>query len=268
LYVLDVAPPPEIRAWRPSVDGIAEVFHAYFPAHAYPSHTHDTWTLLIVDDGVVQYDLDRHEHGALRSLVTLLPPHVSHDGRSASAYGFRKRVIYLDGAQFGADLIGAAVDHPGVADPVLRDRVARLNDALVAPGDEFEAAGRLALITDRLRGRLGSRPEPAGGRDRSVANRLREMLDANVVDGLSLDVAARVLQAHPTHLVRAFSREYGVPPHQYLTGRRLDRARRHLLSGASVADVAVACGFYDQSHLARHFKKMLGIAPMAYARSV
>ncbi|HEY2795582.1 MAG TPA: AraC family transcriptional regulator [Micromonosporaceae bacterium] len=263
-----MAPQPEIRAWRPSVDGIAEVFHAYFPDHAYPTHTHDTWTLLIVDDGVVHYDLDRHEHGALRSLVTLLPPHVSHDGRSATARGFRKRVIYLDDSQVGADLIGAAVDRPSVPDPVLRDRIARLNDALVAPGDEFEAAGRLALIVDRLRGQLGARPDPVAGRDRGVAVRLRELLDANVVGGLTLDAAARTLQAHPTYLVRAFSREFGVPPHQDLTGRRLDRARRLLLAGTGVADVAAECGFYDQSHLNRHFKKMLGIAPTAYARSV
>ncbi|MEK8105019.1 AraC family ligand binding domain-containing protein [Micromonospora sp. M12] len=39
-----------------------------------PRHIHDVWTLLIVDDGAVRYDLDRHRHGALRTSVTLLPP--------------------------------------------------------------------------------------------------------------------------------------------------------------------------------------------------
>ena len=71
-----------VSAWRPAVPGIAEVFHARFFTHAYPLHTHDTWTLLIVDDGMVRYDLDRHEHGAFREQVTLLPPGVPHDGRS------------------------------------------------------------------------------------------------------------------------------------------------------------------------------------------
>ena len=37
-----------VRAWRPAVPGVAEVFHARFVSHAYPVHTHDTWTLLIV----------------------------------------------------------------------------------------------------------------------------------------------------------------------------------------------------------------------------
>src|SRR5688500_10944232 len=69
LYVFHMA---QVRAWKPAVDGIAEVFHAHFTSHRYPLHTHDTWTLLIVDDGAIRYGLDRHEHGAWRGDVTLL----------------------------------------------------------------------------------------------------------------------------------------------------------------------------------------------------
>ena len=84
-----------VRAWRPRVDGVAEVLHAAWRDHAYPAHTHDTWTLLLADDGRVSYELDRHGHAAVISGVTLLPPHVVHDGRPATARGFRKRVVYL-----------------------------------------------------------------------------------------------------------------------------------------------------------------------------
>jgi AraC-like DNA-binding protein len=264
-----MGPSPHIRAWRPQVSGVVEVLHAYFPDHAYPVHTHDAWTLLIVDDGVVRYDLDRHEHGALRPLVTLLPPHVPHDGRSVTAAGFRKRVIYLDETWLSPDLVGPAVDQPGIPDPVLRDRIDHMHEALRHPGDEFEAESRLALIIDRLREQLstGIPDTPSRGRDRGVAVRLREMIDASVVAGVRLDDASRVLGATPTHLVRAFSREFGVPPHLYLTGRRLDDARRMLLAGHSSADVATAVGFYDQSHLTRHFRRMLGVAPATYAAS-
>ena len=38
-----------IRAWNPGIAGICEVFHARFADHAYPKHTHDAWTLFIVD---------------------------------------------------------------------------------------------------------------------------------------------------------------------------------------------------------------------------
>ena len=52
-----------------------------------------------------------------------------------------------------------------------------------------------------------------------------------MVDGITLDAAAGTLGVTPTHLVRAFGAEYGIAPHRYLTGRRLDRARRLLLAG-------------------------------------
>src|SRR5712691_10923458 len=84
------------RAWKPPIAGIREVFHARFREHAYPPHTHDVWTILIVDDGAVRFDLDRHAHSADDARVTVLPPFVVHDGRPATEAGFRKRVLYLE----------------------------------------------------------------------------------------------------------------------------------------------------------------------------
>ncbi|MGI8880583.1 MAG: AraC family transcriptional regulator [Jatrophihabitans sp.] len=257
----------EIRAWRPDVAGIREVFYAHFTDHAYPSHTHDAWTLLLVDEGAVRYELDRHEHGALRSQVTLLPPNVPHDGRSASAGGFRKRVIYLDASVLGANLVGAAVDTPALQDPVLRDRIDRLHHALRGPGQQWEAASRLALICDRLGQHLvGAVTAPDPRPDPRLAQRLRDLLDERTPVGMNLDEAAAELHAHPTHLVRAFTQEFGLPPHRYLTGRRVDLARRLLLAGQPAAEVATAVGFYDQAHLTRHFSKMLGTTPGRYQR--
>ena len=78
-------------------------------------HVHEAWTLLIVDDGAVRYDLDRHEHGTPHDTVSLLPPHVPHNGSPATPHGFRKRVLYLDGTHISDELIGAAVDQPDLA---------------------------------------------------------------------------------------------------------------------------------------------------------
>jgi AraC-like DNA-binding protein len=261
-----MAAAPSIRAWRPAVAGVAEVLHAHFPSHAYPSHTHDTWTVLLVDDGVVRFDLDRHELGAVPRLVTLLPPGVPHDGRSVTAGGFRKRVVYLEQEVIGADRIGAAVDHPGWRDPALVAAVDRLHPALAEPGDVFEAESAVAVLAEGLRARL-SAAAPVRRADAPLARRLRDLLDAHVVEGVVLADAARELGAHPSHLVRSFAGEYGIAPHRYLTGRRLDVARRLLLAGVGAAQVAGQAGFYDQAHLTRHFRRFLGTTPAAYARS-
>lgn len=258
-----------IRAWRPSLAGVDEVLYADITDHAYPMHTHQAWALLIIDKGTVRYDLDRHEHGAPDHVVTLLPPHVPHNGRSSTPHGFRKRVLYLDSSQLTEDLVGLAVDSPTLNDPRLRLRVHQLHQALRRPEDELEAESRLALISERLRDHLCRRATPRGPvRDPGLAYRLRDLLDARFIEGVRLQDAAATLHAHPAHLVRVFSHTFGMGPHQYLTGRRVDLARRLLLDGMAPRSVAAEVGFYDQSHLNRHFKQMLGTSPGRYARSV
>ena len=68
------------------------------------------------------------------------------------------------------------------------------------------------------------------------------------------------------HLVRSFTREFGVSPHAYLIGRRIDAARRVLLQGARPADVAADLGFYDQAHFTRHFRRHLAVTPARFGR--
>jgi AraC-like DNA-binding protein len=268
LYVLSVTEPPRIRAWRPAVPGVAEVFHARFTDHAYPMHAHDSWTLLLVDDGVVGYDLDRHEHVALDRVVTLLPPSVPHNGHAVSPQGFRKRVLYLDRTQLDEGLVGPAVDAPVIVDPTLRTAVHRLHGALARPGEEFESESRLALVAERLRGHLARLPPAAAAAAPRLAGQLRDLLDARTVDGIGLAEAAALLHAHPTHLVRAFGREFGMAPHRYLTSRRVDRARTLILDGRPLSEVATAAGFYDQSHLHRHFTRIVGGSPGEFAAAL
>lgn len=258
-----------VRAWRPAVPGVAEVYHARITDHVYPMHAHEAWTLLIVDEGMIRYDLHRTEHGTLDRSVTLLPPHVPHNGRGVTPAGFRKRVLYLETGQLGEELAGAAVDGPVLRDPLLRHRIHQLHESLEHRDDALEAEARMTLVVDRLRahltGRLGAQRPHAANPD--LAHRLRELLDRRSVEGMTLEEAAAELFAHPAHLVRAFSREFGLGPHQYLIGRRVDHARGLLLAGLPLREVATSVGFYDQPHFTRHFKRVLGVNPSHYARS-
>jgi AraC-like DNA-binding protein len=268
LYDFCVVYDTRVRAWRPEVPGVVEVFHAHMTSHIYPMHTHESWTLLIVDDGMVRYDLHRHEHGALGQVVTLLPPQVPHNGRAATSAGFGKRVVYLDLSQLPVSLIGQAVDQPLLSDPLLRQRIHLLHRVLEQPGEEFEAENRLAFIVERLRGHLSRHGDPdVPHPDANIAHGLRDLIDARFREKVTLREASNALHAHPAHLVRMFSREFGISPHQYMTSRRVDLARRLLLDGMPPSLTAAEAGFYDQSHLSRHFTHVLGTSPARYARS-
>lgn len=248
-----------MRSHRPDVPGIAEVLTARFVDHAYPLHTHDTWTLLLVEDGAVHYDLDRRPHDTGR-LVTLLPPHVPHDGRAATATGFRKRVLYLDPEALPASAAGRLADAPELPDPRLAAAVRALHTRLSRDADPLDVHARAAVLLDAVAAHVLRTP-PSPRRDAPLARRLRTLIDENVVDGVLLGDAAARFGVSSAHLVRTFTREVGMPPHAYLTGRRVDLARRLLLTGHRPAEAAVLAGFHDQPHLTRHFRRVLGTTP-------
>ncbi len=253
-----------VRAWHPDVPFVREVLHATFDHHAYPPHTHDDWTVLIVDEGAVTYDLERESHGALPGALTILPPGVPHDGRSAlHGLGFRKRVLYLDADWLPERCIGAAATQPTVRGGRALSLVAELHDALDAPGEPMAAEATVLSLGDVLRGHFG--PSAREQRDAPLARRLRALLDDRLHESVTIAEAARTLGVHPSHLVRAFSESYGIPPHRYVTSRRVDEARHLIAQGTSIAQAAVVVGFHDQAHLTRHFRRILGTTPGAFA---
>jgi AraC-like DNA-binding protein len=267
LYVQKVGQPEQwVRAWKPEVPGIHEVFHARFVDHAYPAHTHDAWTIFTVDEGSIAYDLERRHRGVEGSKVTLLPPHLVHDGRPGATDGYRKRVLYVGTEVLGEHLIGPAVDSPDVLDPSLVWRFRSLHRALADPGEVFEAESMFALVAARLTRHLGQRGPEEPAHDASVAEELRDLLDARVSAGITLAEAGRILGSSPAHLVRSFTGRFGISPHRYLIGRRIEAARGRLLAGQPVARVAADVGFHDQAHFTKHFKRHVGITPAVYAK--
>jgi AraC-like DNA-binding protein len=277
LYVVDVAEArASLRPWSPAVPGIREVLHADFPpgAHDYPMHAHDAWTLLLLDRGVVRYQLEGRERLARPGDITLLPPRVPHDGSAATEVGFRKRVIYLDPDCLAADLVAASVDDPARRVPALGRQVVALHAELADPVDLLAAEQRLVEVIDSLEAawapdvgaRRPERSYAGGGAGSSgLAERLRELLDADVPAGVSLQDAAEVFDVSRSALVHAFRRRFGMSPHRYVISRRLDLARGLLLDGVAVAEAAALAGFHDQAHLSRHFKRLLGVPPGAWA---
>ncbi len=259
------APDVAVRAWKPPIDGIREVLHARFRDHAYPLHTHDTWTLFIVDDGRIRYDLDRREGAADPRIVSVLPPHVVHDGRPGAVDGYRKRVVYLETTVLGEELIGRAVDRPVVGGEAMRDAVSALHDALVCIDDTLDAETRLALVADAIRSALGAPLARSPLEGHRAAALLREYLDARLFERVTLAAAAGTIGSGAAHLARSFTDAFGIAPHRYVIGRRLDAARDRILAGQPLADVAAEMGFSDQAHLTRAFRRFLGTTPAAFA---
>lgn len=101
---------------------------------------------------------------------------------------------------------------------------------------------------------------------RAVAQALR-FIHQNYTNELSLNEIAKAVNLSPFHVARLFKQSLGVSPHQYLIQLRVDSARSLLSAGSgehSLAEVASAVGFADQSHLTRHFKRLVGVTPRQF----
>lgn len=108
------------------------------------------------------------------------------------------------------------------------------------------------------------KPPNATGLTPAQVRCVREFMDANYQHAVGLATLAATLNFSPNHFLRQFKRSLGVTPHQYLIQVRVEHARQLLEQGKlTVADVAVQVGFYDQSHLAHHFKQHYGVSPKA-----
>jgi AraC-like DNA-binding protein len=229
----DLAMSPEwVRAWKPVVPGVREVSRA---------------------------------RGAGGDPVTILLPHVVHDGRAGVRGGFRKRVLYLGTEVLDQRLTGRAVDDPDIHEPALRRAVHALHRALGGPDDALEAEAWLATVGERLRAHLGDPPRELPSRHPAkLAGDLRDLRDLRLFERTTLGEAGSALGASPSHLVRSFTQTFGIAPHRYVVARRIDAARKRLLEGEPIALVAAGVGFYDQAHFTRQFKRHVGTPPGRY----
>ncbi|MFZ5893817.1 MAG: helix-turn-helix transcriptional regulator [Myxococcota bacterium] len=99
-----------------------------------------------------------------------------------------------------------------------------------------------------------------------AAARIRECLQDDPAITVDLDTLSRHTGMSRFQVVRVFKRRYGLPPHSYQLQRRLVLAQKSLRDGMRPAQVAAEFGFVDQSHLTRHFKRLVGVTPAQYAR--
>jgi AraC family transcriptional regulator len=109
--------------------------------------------------------------------------------------------------------------------------------------------------------RLGRRRDGAlpRGRLRAVVEYIEEHIDV----GPTLEQMAAAARLSPYHFARQFKRATGLPPHQYVIMRRVERAKQLLQAGTgvSLAEVAACAGFSDQSQFTHHFKQLVGVTP-------
>ena len=111
-------------------------------------------------------------------------------------------------------------------------------------------------------------PQAHGGLSAGAMRRVREYVEIHLSKNIDLAALAAVAGLSMHHFARQFKQSSGVTPHHYLTKKRVERAQEMLVeTDLSLSEIAYAAGFSDQSHLARHFRYMVGTTPREFRSS-
>jgi AraC-like DNA-binding protein len=257
----------DVRYWRhPAVSGV-DLIRAHYVNHGFGRHSHDTFALGVAATGVEELWLDGEVHRVLPGGLVMINPGVVHTGRPAVEAGWAYRAFYPD--------VEVVAEVAGTASPWFTEQLVYDADAaavVVAAHRAAESADRLAAssllgqaLSVVLRAYGGKQVAPSSGGGRAV-EAAREILHERLAEPPSLAELAAEVGTGQFSLLRAFRARHGLPPHAYLNQLRVRRACALLDLGTPVARAAVEVGFTDQSHLARHFRRIVGVAPGQYRR--
>ena len=107
-------------------------------------------------------------------------------------------------------------------------------------------------------------PEQHGGLSPPHTHRIYEYISCNLDQNISIEELAEMAGLSVHHFARAFKQTVGMPPHSYILQRRIEQAQQMLrTTKVPLSEIALSLGFSDQSHLARHFRRMTGFPPSA-----
>lgn len=247
---------------------------AFFAGHGFEPHRHDTYAIGLTLAGVQSFGYRGATRHSLPGQSVVLHPDELHDGRAGTDDGFRYRIAYIAPRLIQQALGGTGRPLPFVSDavsddPQLKSSIAPILEDLDAPLDALEideASLDIATALARL-DQSDRRAAVESISDRVVAS-ARAFLDAAPGRAVTSEELEALSGLSRFSLARHFRACLGTSPYRYLTMRRLDGARRRMLAGMPLAEAAAECGFADQSHMTRQFKRAYGVTPGGWLRLI
>ena len=259
---------------RPSGRDGVELLRAHYERHAFSRHSHDGYALGLIEDGALRFRYLHREHVAQRGDINLVVPGECHDGRAVDVTGWTYRMFYLSAQVLSdaANELGIGCALPDFAagvlqDPELAQCIRAAHIRLLHPdAGKLEKESRLLHLLTSWIHRHAEQPGSASrpGLEPLAVRRAKDYLLANYAHNAGLADLAAAADMSPFHLLRVFARTTGQTPHEFLIQKRVDAAKELLRSSLPLARIAADCGFADQSHMTRLFRRQHGLTPGKY----
>ena len=235
--------------------GFALTETSYRAGSFLPPHSHSSAVLSFAIAGGTNVSFGRSAEWCDGDAILFLPPGVSH----ANAYPAASTRIHIE-------LTEATVDRaPGALRNAIAQELRRAAVAAFKEPDNLTEFDLAISISDVI-GILGSLRKTARSmRPEHWLLRLRDYLHAHCAEPLSLSVVSSISGHHPVHISREFRACFGKTISDYVRQQRIVRAAGLLRRGSmTLSEIALDCGFYDQSHFTNAFRRTTGASPSAF----
>lgn len=260
---------------HPCLDGL-EVSIAVANPHAFPNHTHDHFTVVVMEkDGCYSQGPRRTSSFVRAGQLCLINPGQVHSGVPPPGSMPSYRNFYVSPEwmrDLATETCGRDVGIPEfarliVSQPEVGRALQHLSRLLQHGGDRLEMESCMIEALTHLLTRHGNAPArlAKAGREHRAMRLVQEHLADRVGEKVALEELAALAGLSRYHLLRVFKRDTGLTPHAFHTQMRVDRARILVRQGLPFADVAAATGFVDQSHFTTTFRQFTGATPGQYA---
>jgi AraC-like DNA-binding protein len=264
------------RCWR------APAYHdlIMFQGHhdqAFIPHFHDVATVVLVTHGAYELTLDDKCHVVGAGTLVFIGARQIHAARPATKHGWAMRTLHAPPEMFSADGLRPSGDQTiSFTSPLLEaDSTAaslflRMHRAVSSVEDGHRQAEQVSEFVDWFRPHFdmfGPRIVRNDTPDAQLEFARRLVREAAFSSTL-IDEIAEELRISTFSLIRRFKKAYGISPHAWRMQVRANEAAKLLDVGADLAEVAAACGFSDQPHFTRVFKRVFGVTPGQYSHAI